>query len=157
MGLLLGRGAAGQLPGACRWTGGAGRVADRFPWLRRLRVDGGHSGDAFAGWVKAHWPKPKVRVIQSSDQVRGFAVLPRRRVVGRTFDWLMRHWRLVRDYERTEASADAWMHPVMIRIQLRRSPGRLLKSPTHIEHVGFKCLHGIPQAGAGTFRGRTVG
>ena len=51
---------------------------------------------------------------------QGFAVLPRRWVVERTFGWLMRHRRLVRDYERTEASAESWIHLVMIRLQLRR-------------------------------------
>ena len=49
-----------------------------------------------------------------------FRVLPRRWVVDRTFGWLMRHRRLVRDYERTETSAEAWINIAMIRIQLRR-------------------------------------
>ena len=40
--------------------------------------------------------------------------------VERTFGWLMRHRRLVRDYERTEASAESWIHLALIRIQLRR-------------------------------------
>jgi putative transposase len=97
-----------------------GRVAGWFPRLRRLWVDGGYSGEAFRGWVKAHWPKLEVEGVKRSDQVTGFTVLPRRWVVERTFGWLMRHRRLVRDYERTEASAEAWIHLAMIRIQLRR-------------------------------------
>jgi transposase len=32
----------------------------------------------------------------------------------------MRHRRLVRDYENTETSAEAWIFIAMIRIQLRR-------------------------------------
>jgi transposase len=32
----------------------------------------------------------------------------------------MRHRRLVRDYETTESSAEAWAYIAMIRIQLRR-------------------------------------
>ena len=59
-------------------------------------------------------------MVKRSDDVQGFAVLPRRWVVERTFGWLMRHRRLVRDYERTESSAEAWIHLAMIRIQLRR-------------------------------------
>ena len=96
------------------------RVADWFTRLRRLWVDGGYTGDAFAHWVKEHWPKIEVEVVQRSDDVRGFVVLPRRWVVERTFGWLMRHRRLVRDYERTESSAEAWIQLAMIRIQLRR-------------------------------------
>jgi len=39
----------------------------------------------------------------------GFKVLPKRWVVERTFGWLMRHRRLVRDYEHCETSAEAWV------------------------------------------------
>jgi transposase len=46
--------------------------------------------------------------------------LPRGWIVERTFGWLMRHRRLVRDYETTESSADVWICITMIRIQLRR-------------------------------------
>ena len=52
--------------------------------------------------------------------VQSFVILPRRWVVERTFCWLMRQRRLVRDYETTETSAEAWAYIAMIRIQLRR-------------------------------------
>lgn len=91
-----------------------------FTWLRRLWVDGGYSGQPFADWVKTLRPKLEVEVVKRSDDVKGFAVLPRRWVVERTFGWLMRQRRLVRDYETTEASAQAWVYIAMIRIQLRR-------------------------------------
>lgn len=88
--------------------------------LRKIWVDGGYTGENFQNWVKDRWPKIEVEVIKRSDDVQGFAVLPRRWVVERTFGWLMRQRRLVRDYERTAASAEAWIHLAMIRIQLRR-------------------------------------
>lgn len=91
-----------------------------FTWLRLLWVDGGYAGPAFANWVKTLRAKLKVEVVKRSDAVTGFKVLPRRWVVERTFAWLMRHRRLVRDYERTETSAEAWAYIAMIRIQLRR-------------------------------------
>jgi putative transposase len=96
------------------------RVGNWFPRLRKLWVDGGYTGESFAQWVRAQWPKVEVEVVKRSDDLNGFAVVPRRWVVERTFGWLMRHRRLVRDYERTEASAEAWIHLAMIRIQLRR-------------------------------------
>ena len=65
-------------------------------------------------------PKLKVEVVKRADAAKGFEVLPRRWVVERTFGWLMRQRRLVRDYETTEASAEAWIYIAMIRIQLRR-------------------------------------
>jgi transposase len=121
LGLVLG---AALTPASCPEREGAqrvlGRVAGWFKRLRRLWVDGGYTGAAFADWVKEHWPKIEVEVVKRSDNVQGFAVLPRRWVVERTFGWLMRHRRLVRDYECTESSAEAWIHLAMIRIQLRR-------------------------------------
>ena len=97
-----------------------GRVLVGFTWLRLLWVDGGYCGAAFAQWVKRIRPKLEVEVVKRSDDVRGFKVLPRRWVVERTFGWLMRQRRLVRDYETTASSAEAWIYIAMIRIQLRR-------------------------------------
>ena len=91
-----------------------------FTWLRRLWVDGGYTGADFANWVKTLRPKLAVAVVKRSDDVRGFKVLPRRWVVERTFGWLLHHRRLVRDYETTITSAEAWIYIAMIRIQLRR-------------------------------------
>lgn len=111
-------------PADCPERDGAQRVlqqvGDWFKRLRKLWVDGGYSGESFAQWVLSQWPKLKVEVVKRSDAATGFEVLPRRWIVERTFGWLMRHRRLVRDYERTEASAEAWIHLAMIRIQLRR-------------------------------------
>jgi transposase len=91
-----------------------------FTRLRRLWVDGGYTGAAFAQWVKARRSKLKVEVVKRSDDTNGFEVLPRRWVVERTFGWLMRQRRLARDYEKTETSAVAFIYLAMIRIQLRR-------------------------------------
>ncbi len=97
-----------------------GRVLVWLASLRLLWVDGGYTGDTFAKWVKALRAKLAVEVVKRSDDVRGFKVLPHRWVVERTFGWLMYQRRLVRDYERTISSAEAWVYIAMIRIQLRR-------------------------------------
>jgi len=97
-----------------------GRVLGWFTWLRILWVDGGYTGELFARWVQRLRPKLAVTVVKRSDATVGFKVLPRRWVVERTFGWLMRQRRLVRDYETTETSAEAWIYIAMIRIQLRR-------------------------------------
>jgi transposase len=91
-----------------------------FTWLRILWADGGYTGEAFAKWVKQLRPKLDVAIVKRSDDVSGFSVLPRRWIVERTFGWLLHHRRLVRDYETTETSAEAWIYIAMIRIQLRR-------------------------------------
>jgi transposase len=121
LGLLLG---VVVTPASCPEREGAQqvlqRVGDWFPKLRKLWVDGGYTGEAFQQWVLDHWPKLEVEVVKRSASTKGFAVLPRRWIVERTFGWLMRHRRLVRDYERTASSAEAWIHLAMLRIQLRR-------------------------------------
>ena len=121
LGLVLG---VGGTPASTPERAGAQALLQRtlgwFTWLRLLWVDGGYSGEAFAQWVKTIRPKLKVEVVKRSDDLAGFKLLPRRWVVERTFGWLMRQRRLVRDYETTETSAEAWIHIAMIRIQLRR-------------------------------------
>jgi transposase len=89
-------------------------------WLRLIWVDGGYTGDPFAHWVMEFRSKLKVEVVKRSDTTRGFKVLARRWVVERTFGWLMRHRRLVRDYETCTKSAEAFVFIALIRIQLRR-------------------------------------
>ena len=54
-----------------------------------------------------------------ADQL-GFAVLPRRRVVERTFSWLMRWRRLVCVYERLPETQGAMVHIAMIGLMLNR-------------------------------------
>lgn len=121
LGLLLG---VAVTPASCPEREGAqqvlGRVGGWFPKLRKLWVDGGYTGEGFADWVRESWPKLEVELVKRCHSTKGFAVLPRRWIVERTFGWLMRHRRLVRDYERTERSAEAWIYLAMIRIQLRR-------------------------------------
>jgi len=51
---------------------------------------------------------------------KGFEVLPRRWVVERTFAWLGRCRRLAKDWEKTIASAEAWILIAHIRLVTRR-------------------------------------
>ena len=97
-----------------------GPVFGWLTWLRRLWVDGGYTGEAFAQWVKGLRPRLAVEVVKRSDATNGFKVLPHRWVVESIFGLLMRHRRLVRDNENTQISAEAWIYVAMIRIQLRR-------------------------------------
>lgn len=96
------------------------QVLGGLAWLRKMWVDGGYSGPDFAAWVRTQRPKLEVEVVRRCDDLTGFKVLPRRWVVERTFGWLMKQRRLVRDYEETETSATAMVHIAMIHIMLRR-------------------------------------
>lgn len=60
-------------------------------------ADGGYTG-RLVTWAKTVLALT-VQIVKRSDAVTGFGVLPRRWVVERTFGWLTKHRRCVRDYE----------------------------------------------------------
>lgn len=66
-----------------------------------------------------------IAIVKRSDDVKGFVLLPRRWVVERTFGWLLRHRRLVRDYERRPDHHEAmvlWATVSIMTRQLAREP-----------------------------------
>lgn len=87
--------------------------------LRKIWVDGGYRGPLLLDWVANHCRFCLEFVLRPDDQ-RGFAVLPRRWVVERTFAWFTLHRRLTRDYEVLTTSSEAIIYIAMIRIMLRR-------------------------------------
>jgi transposase len=94
-------------------------IRARWPWLRHIFADGGYAGpklnDALrglGGWT--------IEIIKRSDKANGFEVLPRRWVVERTFAWLGRCRRLAKDWEKSVASAEAWILITHIRLLSRR-------------------------------------
>ena len=72
-------------------------------------VDQGYTGPKAADAAKAHGIK--LEVVKLADAKRGFVLLPRRWVVGRSFAWATRFRRLVKDYE-GYASTLAGLHLV---------------------------------------------
>lgn len=83
-------------------------ILKRWPWLRHVFADSGYAGPKLRGALKKVG-RFTLEIIKRSDSVKGFAVLPRRWVVERTFAWLGRCRRLAKDFERTVASAEAWI------------------------------------------------
>jgi len=57
---------------------------------------------------------PPSRDCKRISENAGFHALPKRRVVERTFAWIVQHRRLVRDYERSPECAAAWVFLAMI-------------------------------------------
>ena len=90
-----------------------------FPWLRHLFADAAYAGPKLEGALEktGDWT---VKIIKRSDCAKGFEILPRRWVVERTFAWLGRCRRLVKDFEKTIASAEAWITIAHIRLVTRR-------------------------------------
>ena len=96
-------------------------LRERFSTITMVWADGGYAGRLVA-WA-AQALRLTVTIIKRSDDGRGFVVLPRRWVVERTFGWLMRHRRLVRDYERLPEHHEAmvlWATVTTMTRQLTR-------------------------------------
>ena len=73
------------------------RTAERWPWVKHLFADSAY--DRLKLMDKAAYLDFVVEIIRRSEDQKGFQVLPRRWVVERTFGWMTRWRRLVRDYE----------------------------------------------------------
>lgn len=87
--------------------------------LHTIWVDSGFDGFPFMRWVM-DWCRWIVEVVRRPEQRKGFVVLPKRWVVERTFGWLMRCRRLVRDYEVLPETSETFIYLAMIRIMVRR-------------------------------------
>lgn len=79
--------------------------------LKLIWADAGYGGDKLAGWMAEHFSKRPLRleIVRRSDAQKGFAVLPRRWVVERTFGWLHQFRRLSKDYEFRTDSSEAFI------------------------------------------------
>ncbi len=98
------------------------KLAGAFPRLTLIWADGGYAGKliewarALAGWT--------LQIVKRRDDVKGFAVLPKRWIVERTFGWLGRYRRHSKDYEELTESSEAMIRISMINLMLHRlSPG----------------------------------
>jgi len=94
------------------------RARPAHPRLAHVFADGGYAG-ALVARVRSALKITLEIVAKPADQ-KGFAVLPRRWVVERTFAWMMRWRRLVRDYERLPATHEAMVRWAMVGLMLNR-------------------------------------
>ena len=92
-------------------------VRKRWPWLKHLFADGAYDRGRLMD--AAAYRDFVVEVERKLPDQVGFQVLPRRWVVERTFGWMTRWRRLVRDYERRCDVSDAMIHVSMGALLLR--------------------------------------
>lgn len=80
------------------------RSRARFPFVERAYVDGGYAGRLLR-WAERQ-THMILEVVKRSVGQTGFAVIRRRWVVERTFAWIIKNRRFVRDYEQLTAVAE---------------------------------------------------
>ena len=102
--------------------------AARYPALR-LRWGDSHYGGELSAETEAAYGVV-VTVVSKPAGPAGFIPLPRRWVVERFFGWLTRGRRLVRDYERTPAYSEAWVHLASVHRRVKHlAPDPSLPAP----------------------------
>jgi putative transposase len=89
-----------------------------YPRLKRIWADGQYTGELIE-WVCEELGIC-LEVVEREAGARGFSVLPRRWVVERTFAWLGRHKRLVRDYELCPQHSESMVYVAMTHLLLQR-------------------------------------
>ena len=96
------------------------RSRARFPFVEHVFADGGYAGKLVA------WAKDKTHVtleiVRREPYMKGFVVIRRRWVVERTFAWIMKCRRLVRDYEQLTYVAETLITIAASATLVRRWP-----------------------------------
>lgn len=110
----------GAKPVLAQLNGKSNKGRRLFPRLKLIWADGGYAGQLIA-WAKTlgRWT---LQIVKRTEA--GFAVLPKRWIVERTFAWLGKYRRLSKDYETLTASSETMIRIAMINLMLHRlEPG----------------------------------
>jgi len=91
-----------------------------YPFLQTLIADAAYQGPKFRRTLAHILPYLRVDIVKRSDQVNGFAVLPKRWIVERTIAWLNRCRRLAKDWECLNRKGRAFLYLASIRLMLRK-------------------------------------
>ncbi len=90
-----------------------------FPTLRHLFADRVYRGPKLLNAI-AELGKWTIEIVTRSQSIGTFKAEPRRWVIERTLAWFGRSRRLAKDFEKTIASAEAWVTIASIRVLSRR-------------------------------------
>jgi transposase len=98
---------------------GLDKIRRRFPWLEFIWADGRYNAWQVDAAV-AKVPRLRLAIVKRCDTLKGFAVLPRRWVVERTFSWFGRNRRLAKDFENLAEMLATFVTLARIQLALRR-------------------------------------
>ena len=118
-------------------------LRERFSTITLIWADGGYAG-RLVSWARTVLALT-LTIVKRSDNTSGFVVLPRRWVVERTFGWLMRYRRLVRDYERRPEHHEAMVLWATVAIMTRQLTRTKSHAPPHPRWGQPRTLAPAPQ------------
>jgi transposase len=84
----------------------------KFATVTLVWADGGYAGRLLE-WAK-NVLTLTVQIVKRTDDLKGFQVLPRRWIVERTYAWITKHRRCIRDYETRPDHHEAIVYIAMI-------------------------------------------
>ena len=94
------------------------RLAASFRTVTVIWADGGYAGKLVT-WAASTLHRT-LQIVKRPGNLHTFQVLPRRWVVERTFGWIMKHRRCVRDYERLPEHHETYLYWSMIQVMAAR-------------------------------------
>lgn len=95
-------------------------AVEDYPRLQKLWGDNKYHNHRFRAWLVLNRPGWELEVKTRTPGVQGFAVLPKRWVVERTFAWNGRYRRHSRDYERRMDSSESMIRISSLHLMIRR-------------------------------------
>ena len=102
-------------------------LLNTFIRLKLIWADAGYDGTPLTDWIRSV-AGITMNIIKRTE-LHVFRVVPRRWVVERSFGWLLRYRRLVRDYERQPAHHEAMVYWATVMIMTRRLARRATNPP----------------------------
>ena len=95
------------------------KLKGKFRYLKRIWAAEGYNRGLLIEWVKQFggWI---LDIVKRRIEQQGFAVLPHRWIVKRTFAWLGRCRQLSKDYEHLPQTSEALIEIAMIHLMLKR-------------------------------------
>lgn len=91
-----------------------------YPRLQKLWGDRKYHNYRFRRWLADNRPSWQLEIKTREPGAKGFAVLPKRWVVERTYAWQGRYRRHSKDYERRTDSSESMIRVSAIHLMLRR-------------------------------------
>jgi transposase len=93
-------------------------LRNAFSTITLVWADGGYAG-RLVTWAK-NILDTTVEIVKRTNEPTGFTVLPRRWVVERTFGWIVKHRRCIRDYETHPDTHETMIYIAMISLMTRQ-------------------------------------
>lgn len=98
---------------------------EEYPRLKKIWGDNKYHNHSFRRWLADNRPGWELEVKTREAGAKGFAVLPKRWVVERSFAWTGRCRRHGKDYERRTDSSESMIRVSAVHLMLRRlAPGK---------------------------------